>query len=1106
MAVSTNFKQQCPSCEAMISIKESMIGKKVECTKCKDKFIAERPDDDEPEEKSPSKKDTRLAKKNTSLPKNGATGITGKTPLAAAKRPKLEVEDDETNGKAGKNKAETNGKSAQKSRQDDDEDEDEVDGETKKKKVKAGAGGSNKLVIGLGLAVVGVVILSVAAFFVMNSGNKNSAGIRGGGNLGGNPDQNEDAGQKKDTKKPEDIKLPDPVAALTDAELARLSNLLPADSEHVFHVFAKDLFHANSPLREAAFATPGTLDDADLKKKLGFSILAIDDILVAEKYTMPGWKYTVLHFMEIIKKDELKAALELEPVTIDGQKCFKTVKAHPCFDHLARFSFGIPNQLRYVDARPREKPSLIHIYNAQTLVIGDEAAVKAMLAAKGQFAQPSNSKTPVNPNPGGGGEPKPGGIKERNPMPGGSQEGKALPAIEDRTPMPGDSQERKPKPGDIPEVNPNPNPAPQHDAMYMTIKPSLKAILDRMELRSTDSKVLFSSATDMDANRVESKNGKDTVSRRPRQFWDVTILLNEKKPRIRNLGTALIQKDMLNYQLRNELTCAQQQDAKGFQDEMIEHTSYQVKNFIQNLTKHEVRLPTVEKKEPPPPPNPNPPPGPMQPPFGRPQPPEQKPEEKKPQDASSSQITVNHQPGTSTVEFVLDLVLDNLALTQIQGITTLTASVIRVEMEAAAHASLRHLLGGAGKLLGEKGLTEGGVAPGRFPPGAFQRDRTALITDREPRNRISWMAGLLPYMGHQNLFQRIQFNQSWRDPSNWMAGNTIVPQFLDPTYPDNTRQLAVGDLTLDFAATHFVGNAGVGLDAASYKRGDPATAHKRGPLSYDDSASLDEIHAGRGVSNTILMIQVPHDGVTGVSPWIAGGGATLRGVPETNSIAPFVLSTDRNRNTIVYSKDGGKTKQRGTFVLMTDGSVRFIDQNIKEEVFKAMCTVGGPALQKAELDKDPLTPLVRPPEGKEMPKPAVEKQPPVENKPTAGKTIDEVTAALQGTWVATSFQAFGKDAPPEVLKGFSMTFKGAKILATGNNKNEELSYTIDVTKSPYQMDTTGPRDKTPDLGIFELKNGELRLCIRPSERSTLGRPTNLTSADALLMVFRKQGP
>jgi len=27
------------------------------------------------------------------------------------------------------------------------------------------------------------------------------------------------------------------------------------------------------------------------------------------------------------------------------------------------------------------------------------------------------------------------------------------------------------------------------------------------------------------------------------------------------------------------------------------------------------------------------------------------------------------------------------------------------------------------------------------------------------------MAGLLPYIGHENLFKRINFEQSWRDPA-----------------------------------------------------------------------------------------------------------------------------------------------------------------------------------------------------------------------------------------------------------------------------------------------------------------------------------------------------
>src|SRR5207302_1845624 len=50
--------------------------------------------------------------------------------------------------------------------------------------------------------------------------------------------------------------------------------------------------------------------------------------------------------------------------------------------------------------------------------------------------------------------------------------------------------------------------------------------------------------------------------------------------------------------------------------------------------------------------------------------------------------------------------------------------------------------------------------------------------------------------------------------------------------------------------------------------------------------------------------------------------------------------------------------KRGTYVTMVDGTVRFIDQNVADDVFKAMCTVSGPAPQNFDLQKDPNTPLV----------------------------------------------------------------------------------------------------------------------------------------------------
>src|SRR5262245_11191736 len=46
MAVHVAFKVQCPTCQAAVPIKdESLIGKKVECPKCKDRFVVQSPKD-----------------------------------------------------------------------------------------------------------------------------------------------------------------------------------------------------------------------------------------------------------------------------------------------------------------------------------------------------------------------------------------------------------------------------------------------------------------------------------------------------------------------------------------------------------------------------------------------------------------------------------------------------------------------------------------------------------------------------------------------------------------------------------------------------------------------------------------------------------------------------------------------------------------------------------------------------------------------------------------------------------------------------------------------------------------------------------------------------
>jgi hypothetical protein len=228
----------------------------------------------------------------------------------------------------------------------------------------------------------------------------------------------------------------------------------------------------------------------------------------------------------------------------------------------------------------------------------------------------------------------------------------------------------------------------------------------------------------------------------------------------------------------------------------------------------------------------------------------------------------------------------------------------------------------------------------QFPRGTIWRQPTAARANRPwpPDQRVSWMADLLPYLGYETINSRIRPNKSWQDPDNVVPSVTLVPAFLDPRSPRGSWYVRYPGMNYDVAATHIVGIAGIGHDAAEYSEKDPVQAKKMGIFGYDRTTKLSDV-AG-GLANTILSVQVPPSFKT---PWIAGGGSTIRGVPETQSIQPFV--------TLV-----GPEGKRGTYAVMADGSVRYFSDTTSDDVFKALCTIKKDPSVKIDLEK--LAPTV----------------------------------------------------------------------------------------------------------------------------------------------------
>src|SRR5437660_515279 len=96
MATASSFKVQCPSCEAMVPVRDpGLIGRKIDCPKCQYRFIVEDPGQDEEEDAPPAR------------PGKKTTAVTGKKPGAkpAGKGKPAASEDEDEGTPAPKKKA-----------------------------------------------------------------------------------------------------------------------------------------------------------------------------------------------------------------------------------------------------------------------------------------------------------------------------------------------------------------------------------------------------------------------------------------------------------------------------------------------------------------------------------------------------------------------------------------------------------------------------------------------------------------------------------------------------------------------------------------------------------------------------------------------------------------------------------------------------------------------------------------------------------------------------------------------------------------------------------------------------------------------------------------
>jgi uncharacterized protein (TIGR03067 family) len=106
---------------------------------------------------------------------------------------------------------------------------------------------------------------------------------------------------------------------------------------------------------------------------------------------------------------------------------------------------------------------------------------------------------------------------------------------------------------------------------------------------------------------------------------------------------------------------------------------------------------------------------------------------------------------------------------------------------------------------------------------------------------------------------------------------------------------------------------------------------------------------------------------------------------------------------------------------------------------------------------------------------------------------------LQGKWKLTAATKAGQEIPAEFVDMISASIKADKLVLTFANKDIEITFKIDETKKPRQIDMS--RDNKDMAGIYELNGDVLKICIAEGNE----RPKEFKADDAgmSLLVFKR---
>ncbi len=219
----------------------------------------------------------------------------------------------------------------------------------------------------------------------------------------------------------------------------------------------------------------------------------------------------------------------------------------------------------------------------------------------------------------------------------------------------------------------------------------------------------------------------------------------------------------------------------------------------------------------------------------------------------------------------------------------------------------------------------------------------------------SFASLILPYIDQGNIYGNINYNVSALDPSNATLASKSIPAYLCPSYTGpkfstDTHYTGAPISSPNYAIRNYVALGSKTLLGLS---GQPGTAPE-GVLYPRSKTGFRDITDG--TSNTILIAETREQGA---SVWMDGTSAAVAALwfdvtnaPPTGNYGgrttsinytPYFLGAQVYTAAFAIDQVWGPSSQHvgGAHHLLSDGSVRFISQNLDLNVYSGLATRSG---------------------------------------------------------------------------------------------------------------------------------------------------------------------